>query len=187
MTDSALPLMPCVTTTIPLSDLADIRVGYALRNSIADERHGDIAVIQMKDAKPALLAQPQTLARIGLPRLPTRHLLREEDLIFRACGVTHPAWMIGALAEKIGARILSMAIIPNGNAKKMHYYPAKTHSQSATVRGNNPIAPLSIVCLPFRAGADYAHPTQIIRNAATHHRKDAAPAIGACAIGPTSV
>jgi hypothetical protein len=86
--------MVCVTSTMPLSDLAFVQVGHALRNSIPDERKGSIAMIQMRDAKPQSLAHPESLTRISLPRVPKRHLLQAGDLVFRARGATHHAWVI---------------------------------------------------------------------------------------------
>jgi hypothetical protein len=77
-----------------LRDIAEIRMGYTFRGSLKDAATGNTAVIQMKDASPEGLLQPQAFARTQLDHLSEHYLLQEGDLVFRSRGLVNTVALI---------------------------------------------------------------------------------------------
>jgi len=94
--------------TVTLVDIAEVRMGYSFRSRLETDAEGDVAVIQMKDIDDANLLHPEELARIQMPDLKDRHLVREGDLLFRSRGVTNSAALVGG---GIGRAVLAAPML----------------------------------------------------------------------------
>ncbi|UZD55210.1 restriction endonuclease subunit S [Caldimonas aquatica] len=91
-----------------LINIAEVRMGYSFRGRLETDAEGDVAVIQMKDIDDANLLHPEGLARIHMPDLKNRHLVRAGDLLFRSRGVTNSAALVGA---DIGRAVLAAPML----------------------------------------------------------------------------
>jgi len=91
-----------------LVDIAEVRMGYSFRSRLETDAEGDVVVIQMKDIDDANLLHPEGLARIQMPDLKDRHLVREGDLLFRSRGVTNSAALVGG---GIGRAVLAAPML----------------------------------------------------------------------------
>jgi len=70
--------------SVTMVDIAEVRMGYSFRGRLETDAEGDVAVIQMKDIDDANLLHPEGLARIHMPDLKDRHLVRAGDLLLAA-------------------------------------------------------------------------------------------------------
>lgn len=77
-----------------LNDIAEIRMGYTFRGSLKQAATGNTSAIQMKDATPEGLQQPDAFARVELENLPEHYLLLPGDLIFRSRGMVNTTVLI---------------------------------------------------------------------------------------------
>lgn len=84
----------------PLRDLAEIRMGYTFRGSLKAASAGNTAILQMKDASPDGVLQPQAFARAQIPHLSAHYLLRPGDLIFRSRGLQNTTVLIEQELER---------------------------------------------------------------------------------------
>lgn len=84
----------------PLRDLAEIRMGYTFRGSLKAASDGNTAILQMKDASPEGVLQPQLFARTQIPHLSAHYFLRPGDLIFRSRGLQNTTVLIEQELER---------------------------------------------------------------------------------------
>jgi restriction endonuclease S subunit len=69
-------------------------MGYTFRGSLKAASNGNTAIVQMKDASPEGVLQPETFARTQITHLSEHYLLRPGDLIFRSRGLTNTTVLI---------------------------------------------------------------------------------------------
>lgn len=74
-----------------LSDLADVRGGYAFRSALEHDPDGDIRVLQMKDVQPQTVITPDNLTAIAWPTRAEPPLLQPGDIAVVARGVSNHA------------------------------------------------------------------------------------------------
>lgn len=104
-----------------LATIAEVRMGYSFRSRLETDTEGDVAVIQMKDIDDANLLHPEGLARIQMPDLKDRHLVREGDLLFRSRGITNSAALVGGDLGKTVLAAPLLLIRPKGDIVEPAY------------------------------------------------------------------
>lgn len=74
-----------------LGQLADVSVGHSFRTRMEQEPAGDMLVVQMKDLSQENRLVPTQLIRITAGKISPRQLLKKDDILFRARGLTNTA------------------------------------------------------------------------------------------------
>ncbi|MCW2922397.1 MAG: restriction endonuclease subunit [Thermoleophilia bacterium] len=86
--------------TYPLSEVAEVRVGYSFRSRLRDDADGAVSVVQMKDTD--ILdgeVDGGNLLRTEASIKP-HHFVQQGDLIFRSRGVSTTAVLVGDVPEQ---------------------------------------------------------------------------------------
>lgn len=103
-----------------LGDIAEVTVGHSFRSRLEQEPSGDVAVVQMKDLSQENRLVDTGLVRISMGKINPRHLLRANDIVFRARGLTNTAVHIDrdigpavVAAPLLRIRISDSAIAPD--------------------------------------------------------------------------
>ncbi len=106
---------------MPLTKIAEIRMGYSFRSRLEVDAEGDVAVIQMKDIDDSHILYPEKLAHIYMPDLKDHHLVKKGDLLFRSRGNSN---FVSRVASNLGRTVLAapmMLIRPQTNMIKPSY------------------------------------------------------------------
>ncbi len=83
-----------------LSDIVEIRTGYAFRERIEARADGDIAVVQMKDIDEENRLRADTLVHVQLANLSDAYRLRPGDLLLRARGLRNTACLLPDVPDR---------------------------------------------------------------------------------------
>lgn len=77
----------------PLSDLADIRLGYPFRTRVTPTPQGETALVQLGDLNGGVL-DASSLVRVHLEKIRAHFALRAGDILFRARGQVNDATFV---------------------------------------------------------------------------------------------
>ena len=85
---------------IKLSEIVEIRTGYAFRERVEARADGDIAVVQMKDIDGESRLRADSLVRVQLASLNDSYRLRPGDLLLRARGLRNTACLLTDVPDR---------------------------------------------------------------------------------------
>lgn len=95
----------------PLSDLADMRLGYPFRTRVVPDPQGETALVQLADLNGGVLAT-DTLVRVHLAKVREHFALRPGDILFRARSQVNDATYVADVATGPGVvRVVAAAPI----------------------------------------------------------------------------
>jgi restriction endonuclease S subunit len=79
---------------VKLKDIVSIRTGYAFRGKVERDPGGTVGVIQMKDIDNYNCLDLNDVYKVQIEDLDKRHLLRQNDILFRSRGVSNTAALV---------------------------------------------------------------------------------------------
>jgi restriction endonuclease S subunit len=79
---------------VKLKDIASIRTGYAFRGKVERDLVGTVGVIQMKDIDNYNCLDLNDMYNVQIEDLDKRHLLKQNDILFRSRGVSNTATLV---------------------------------------------------------------------------------------------
>lgn len=91
-----------------LGEIAEVTVGHSFRSRLEQESSGDVAVVQMKDLSQENRLVESGLVRTSMGKINPRQLLRKNDIVFRARGLTNTAVHIH---KDIGPAVLAAPLL----------------------------------------------------------------------------
>lgn len=104
----------------PLSDLADMRLGYPFRTRVMPDPQGETALVQLADLNGGVLV-PDALVRVHLAKVREHFALRPGDILFRARSQVNDATYVadvttgpGVVRVVAAAPIVVVRIRPEG-------------------------------------------------------------------------
>ena len=117
-----------------LGNIADVTVGHSFRSRLEQESTGDVSVVQMKDLSQENRLVDTGLVRTSMGKINPRQLLRENDIIFRARGLTNTAVHIDrdvgpavVAAPLLRIRVYDQSISPDYLAWWINQYEAQAY------------------------------------------------------------
>lgn len=91
-----------------LKDIADVVLGQSFRNRLERDEDENIAVVQMKDLTAENRINITALVRVYLKKINKRQLIKKNDIIFRARGLTNTAAHID---QNIGQAVVAAPLL----------------------------------------------------------------------------
>lgn len=89
---------------VKLKDITSIRTGYAFRGKVERDLGGTVGVIQMKDIDSYNCLALNDMYKVQIEDLDKRHLLRQNDILFRSRGVSNTAALV---EQEVGQAVAS--------------------------------------------------------------------------------
>ncbi|MBD2302221.1 restriction endonuclease subunit S [Nostoc sp. FACHB-190] len=105
---------------VKLGKIASIYMGYPFRTRVERDPEGTVGVIQMKDIDDYNRLNLTDVYKLQLEDLSEKHLLKQNDLLFRSRGVTNTTALV---TEKIEPYVAASPLIVI-RAKSSHVNPA---------------------------------------------------------------
>jgi restriction endonuclease S subunit len=93
---------------IKLKDIADVAIGQSFRNRLERDDEANVSVLQMKDLTAENRIDSTALARVYLKKINERQLIKKNDIIFRARGLTNTAAHID---QNIGQAVVAAPLL----------------------------------------------------------------------------
>ncbi|WP_339865110.1 restriction endonuclease subunit S [Paremcibacter congregatus] len=122
-----------------MSDVSEVKSGFAFKKAVSDEATGDTSVIQIKDVTPCRPIPWDHLASVEGSPLMSGNALKRDMVIFSAKGVKNFAWHVDRSPHKTICTSLFHIIIPDVSrvdpaflAWQINQFPAQTYLTQAS-------------------------------------------------------
>lgn len=95
-----------------IEEVAEVQMGYHFRSRLEEAEEGNVKVIQMKDLLKDNTIDFNSLKKISLQEVPTRHLAKKGDVLFRSRGNIPMAALVDRDVENtiVGSPLLQISV-----------------------------------------------------------------------------